>query len=83
MGLTRFDYVRLMAFQSTNKFLPSSRCVLVSLLFIDDKFGDLSLWESESPDVTGSATGYLPPAPVRVGHVNEAQLRPRSNALEK
>jgi hypothetical protein len=30
-------------FQSTNKFSPDSRCVFGSLLFIVDKFGDLSL----------------------------------------
>jgi hypothetical protein len=43
MGLTRFDYVRSMAFQSTIKFLPGSRWVLRSLLFIVDKFRNLSL----------------------------------------
>jgi hypothetical protein len=48
MGLTRFDYLRSMAFQSTSKFLPDSRWVLGSLLFVTDKFGDLSLQEPES-----------------------------------
>jgi hypothetical protein len=43
VGLTRSDYVRSMAFQSTTKFLPGSRWVLGSHLFIVDKFGDLSL----------------------------------------
>jgi hypothetical protein len=43
MGLKRSDYIRSMAFQSTTKFLPGSRWVLGSLLFITDKFEDLSL----------------------------------------
>jgi hypothetical protein len=43
MGHMRSDYVRSMAFQSTTKFLSSSRWFLGSLLFIADKFGDLSL----------------------------------------
>jgi hypothetical protein len=43
MGLMRFDYMRSMAFQSSSKFLPGSRWVLGSLLFIADKFGDLHL----------------------------------------
>jgi hypothetical protein len=32
-----------MAFQSTSKFLPSSRWVLESLLFIANRFGDHNL----------------------------------------
>jgi hypothetical protein len=64
-----------MAFQSTTKFLPGSRWVLGSLLFIADKFGDLNLQEPESREVVGSNTDCLPPAPVRVGLVSEAQLR--------
>jgi hypothetical protein len=44
----RFDYVRSMAFQSTTKFLPRSRWVIGSLLFIADKFRDLNLPELES-----------------------------------
>jgi hypothetical protein len=43
MGLTRFIYVRLMAFESTSNFLPGSRLVFGSLLFIADKTGDLRL----------------------------------------
>jgi hypothetical protein len=43
VGLTRFDYVRLMVFQSTNKFSPDSRWVFGSLLFIANRFRDLSL----------------------------------------
>jgi hypothetical protein len=60
------------AFQSTTKFLPGSRWVLGSLLFIADKFGDLDLQEPESREVVGSDTDRLPPAPVRVDLVNEA-----------
>jgi hypothetical protein len=30
-------------FQSSSKFLPNSRCGFGSLLFIADRFGDLSL----------------------------------------
>jgi hypothetical protein len=43
VGLIRFDYVRSMVFQSATKFLPGSRWVLGSPLFINDKFGDLIL----------------------------------------
>jgi hypothetical protein len=49
-----------MAFQSTTKFLPGSRWVLGSLLFIADKFGELILQEPESPEVIGSGSGRLP-----------------------
>jgi hypothetical protein len=75
MGLTRFDYMRPMAFQSTTKFLPGSRWVLGSLLFITDKFGDLSLQELESSEVTRSGISHLRPTLVWVSLVNEAQLR--------
>jgi hypothetical protein len=64
-----------MVFQSTTKFLPSSRWVLGSLLFIADKFGDMNLLEPESCKVIGSGTCHLPLAPVRVGLVNEAHLK--------
>jgi hypothetical protein len=63
-----------MAFQSTTKFLPGSRWFLGSLEFLTDKFGNLSLQEPELSRVAGSGTGCLPPAPVRVGLVNEARL---------
>jgi hypothetical protein len=43
MGLMRSDYVRSMVFQFITKFLLSSRWVIGSLLFLTDKFGDLSL----------------------------------------
>jgi hypothetical protein len=43
MGLTRFDYVRSMVFQSSSNFISDSRWVLGSLLFIADKFEDLTL----------------------------------------
>jgi hypothetical protein len=73
--LTRSDYVRSMTFQSTTKFHPGSRWVLGSLLFIADKFGDLSLQEPESPEIVGSGTGHLLPVPVQVGLISEGQLR--------
>jgi hypothetical protein len=63
-----------MVFQSTRKFLPGSRWVLGSLLFIANKFGDLSLQEPESREVTRPGTDHLPLAPVRVSLRNEAQL---------
>jgi hypothetical protein len=75
--------MRSMAFQSTAKFLPVSTWVLGSLLFIADKFGDLSLQETESREIIGSGTSHLPPAPVRVSLINEAQLRHGSNKLGK
>jgi hypothetical protein len=67
--------VRSIAFQSTAFFLSGSRLFLGSPLFFADKFGDLSLQESELQEVTGSDIGHLPPALVRVGLVIEAQLR--------
>jgi hypothetical protein len=75
MGLTRSSYMRSMAFQFTNKFIPGSRWVLGSLLFVANKFGDLSLQEPESREFIKSGIDRLPPAPVQVGLINEAQLR--------
>jgi hypothetical protein len=43
MGLTRSSFMRTMVFQSITKFLPDSRWFLGSLLFMTDKFADLSL----------------------------------------
>jgi hypothetical protein len=74
MGLTRLSFVRAMPFQSTTKFLSSSRWVLGSLLFIADKFRDLNLQEFESSKVVGSGTGRLPLAPVQVDLINKSQL---------
>jgi hypothetical protein len=74
MLLMRLSFVRAVAFQSTTKFLLGSRWFLDSLEFLTDKFGNLSLQGSELSEVTGSGTDYFPPAPVRVGLVNEAQL---------
>jgi hypothetical protein len=62
MGVTRLSFVRAILFQSTTKFLPDSRWVLGSLLFITDIFGDLNLQEPESPEVVGSGTSHLSPA---------------------
>jgi hypothetical protein len=75
VGLTRASIVKTMAFQSTTKFLPGSRWFLGSLEFLTDKFGDLSLQEPESSEVTGSGTNWFPLAPVRVGLINKAQLK--------
>jgi hypothetical protein len=72
MGLTRFIDVRSMEFDSTNKFLPGSRLVFGSLLFIADKMGDLSLQESEPRQIIGSDTGQFPPTLARVGLACEA-----------
>jgi hypothetical protein len=63
MGLTRLGFMRSMTFQSTTKFLADSRWTFGSLLFVADKFGDLSLQEPESCEVAGLATSLLPPAP--------------------
>jgi hypothetical protein len=60
MGLKIIIYVRSMAYRSTSKFLPGLRLVFGSLLFITDKFGDLSLQEPESLEVAGLGTGCLP-----------------------
>jgi hypothetical protein len=83
VGLTRSSFVRAIAFQSTTKFLPGSRWILGSLLFIADKFGDLNHQEPESREVVRSGTGRLPPAPVRVSLVNKAQLRHGVSKLGK
>jgi hypothetical protein len=58
----RSSFVIAMAYQSTTKFLPGSRWFLISLQFITDKFGDLTLQEPESREVVGSGMGHLPPA---------------------
>jgi hypothetical protein len=73
MELTRSSFVRAMAFQSITKFLPGSRWFLGSLKFLTDKFGNLILQEPELSKVTGSGTGCVPLAPVRVILINEAQ----------
>jgi hypothetical protein len=83
MGLMRSSFMRAMAFQSTVKFLPGSRWFLGSLQFVTDKFGDLNQQEPESSEVAGLGTGHLPPALVRVGLINEAQLRHGLNELGK
>jgi hypothetical protein len=74
VGSTRFGYVRLMMFPSSNKFLPDLRWVLGSLLFITDKFRDLSLQELESPKVTGSGTNRISLIPAQVSLIIKAQL---------
>jgi hypothetical protein len=79
MGLTRFDYVRSMVFQSSSNFISDSRWVLGSLLFIADKFGDLTLQEPESPEVVGSGTVRVPPISAQVSLIIEAQLEHESN----
>jgi hypothetical protein len=71
--------MRSMVFQSSSKFLPGSSWILGSLLFIVDKFGDLSMHESESREVIGSGTDHIPPTLARVSLVTEAQLRHGSN----
>jgi hypothetical protein len=59
----RFNNVRSMVFQSSSKFLPNSRWVIGSLLFIA-KFGDLSLQEPESREVVGSGIDHIPLIPI-------------------
>jgi hypothetical protein len=76
VGLTRFNYMRSMVFQSISKFLPDSRLVFGSLLFIADKMGDLSLQELES---WGSGTDWVHPIPAWYGLACEAQLGHRSS----
>jgi hypothetical protein len=75
VGLARSSFMRTMSFQSTTKFLPGSKLFLGSLEYLTDKFGNLSLQELESSKVIRSGTGCLPPAPARVGLINEAQLK--------
>jgi hypothetical protein len=70
----RSNFMRTMVFQSTTKFLLGSRWFLGSLEFLTDKFGDLSLQEPESSEVTGLGTGRLPPALIQVSLINEAEL---------
>jgi hypothetical protein len=69
----RSSFMRAMLFQSTNKFLPCSRWFPGSLEFLTDQFGDLSLKEPESSEVTGSGTAHLPLALNRVSLASEAQ----------
>jgi hypothetical protein len=72
-----------MVFQSTTKFLPGSRWVLGSLLFIADKFGDMNLQEPRSREVIRSGTSRLPPALALVDLVKEARLRHKLIQLGK
>jgi hypothetical protein len=74
VGLTRSSFMRAMTFQSTTKFLPSSRWFLGSVVFLTDKFGNLSLQRLELSEDSRSGTGCIPPAPVRDGPISEAQL---------
>jgi hypothetical protein len=67
-----------MVFQSTSKFLPDSRLVFRSLLFITDKMGDLSLQEPMSLEITELGTNRVHPIPTRDGLTCEAQLGHRS-----
>jgi hypothetical protein len=73
--------VKTLSFHSTTKFLHGSRWFWGSLDFLIDKFGDLSLQEPESSKVAESRIGRLPPAPVRVGLINEAELGHRLDLL--
>jgi hypothetical protein len=75
--------MRAMAYQSTIKFLPSSRWFLGSLQFITDKFGDLTLQEPESHGIIKSGTFHLPLALVQVSLINESQLRHGLSGLGK
>jgi hypothetical protein len=75
MGLTRFNYVRSMTFQSTSKFLSDSRWVFRSLFFVTEKFEDVISQELEPQEVTGSGTDCVPSIPAQVGLITEAQLR--------
>jgi hypothetical protein len=70
----RFNYVRSLVSRSSSKFLPNSKWDFGSLLFIADKFGDLSLQETESWEITGSGTDHVPPISAQVGLVSEARL---------
>jgi hypothetical protein len=77
----RSSFVRVMADQSTTKFLIGSRWFLGSLQFITNKFRDLTLQEPKSCRIVGLGTDHLPPALVRVSLVNKAQLRHRLSEL--
>jgi hypothetical protein len=83
MGLTRFNYVRSMAFQLASKFLSGSRMVFGSLLSNADNMGDLRLREPELWEITRLGTDRFPPTPARVGLTCKAQLRHRSNRSGK
>jgi hypothetical protein len=70
----RFIYVRSMSFQSTSKFLPGTRTVFGSLLFIADKMGYLNLQEPESWEIVGLGTDIFPLASAEVDLACEARL---------
>jgi hypothetical protein len=74
VGLMRFIYVRSMSFQSTSKFLPGTRTVFGSLLFIADKMGYLNLQEPESWEIVGLGTDIFPLASAEVDLACEARL---------
>jgi hypothetical protein len=79
----RASFMRAMANQSTTKFLPDLEWFLGSLQYITNKFGDLTLQEPESCGIIRSGTDRLPPAPVRVGLINKAQLGHELSELGK
>jgi hypothetical protein len=64
VGLTGFIYVRSMAFESATMFLPDSRLVFGSLLFIANKMGNLGLQDPEPREIMGFGTDHLPLSPV-------------------
>jgi hypothetical protein len=63
-----------MAFDSTSRFLPGSRLVFGSLLFIVDKMGDLSLHQPEWREIIRSDTDHFPLTSTRAGVACEAWL---------
>jgi hypothetical protein len=82
-GLTRFIYVRSMAFKSATEFLIGSRFIFGFLLFIADKMGDLSLQEPEPQKIIGSGNDWFPPTPIQVSLACKARPGHGSNKLRE
>jgi hypothetical protein len=70
-----------MVFIFTSKFLPGSRMVFRSLLFIVDKMGDLSLLEPEPREIAGLDIDHFQSTPVQVSLARGAQLELRSSDI--
>jgi hypothetical protein len=77
----RFIYVRSMTFRSTSKLFPFSRLVFISLLFIADKMGNLSLKVHEPMEDAGSDADRFLPTPFQVGLACRAQFKLGSSKM--
>jgi hypothetical protein len=60
MGIMGSSFMRSLVFQSTAIYLPSSMWILLFLLFIPNKVGDLIQQQPESREIIGWALAVIP-----------------------